>query len=47
MTLYDHVINRLCDFGDNKPALEPLSGFLAIVPTEVEIQRFLSGVPLV
>ena len=23
MTLCDHVINRLCDFVDNKPALEP------------------------
>ena len=44
MTLCDHVINRLCDFVDNKPALEPttLSSFLAIVLAEVEIQRFLS-----
>ena len=39
MALYDHVINRLCDFGDNKPALEPaiLSSFLVIVLAEVEI----------
>ena len=44
MTLCDHVINRLCDFVDNKPALEPttLSSFLAIVLAEVEIKRFLS-----
>ena len=44
MTLCDHVINRLCDFVDNKPALEPttLSSFLAIVLAEVEIERFLS-----
>ena len=44
MTLCDHVINRLCDFVDNKPALEPttLSIFLAIVLAEVEIERFLS-----
>ena len=39
MTLYDHVINRLCDFGDNKPVLEPttLSSFLAIVLAQAEI----------
>ena len=39
MTLCDHVINRLCDFVDNKLALEPttLSSFLAIVLVEVEI----------
>ena len=39
MTLCDHVINRLCDFVDNKLALEPttLSSFLAIVLAEVEI----------
>ena len=39
MTLCDHVINRLCDFVDNKPALETttLSHFLAIVLAEVEI----------
>ena len=38
-TLYDHVINRLCNFVDNKLALEltTLSSFLAIVPAEVEI----------
>ena len=39
MALCDHVINRLCDFVDNKPALEPttLPSFLAIVLAEVEI----------
>ena len=39
MTLCDHVINKLCDFVDKKPALEPttLSSFLAIVLAEVEI----------
>ena len=39
MTLCDHVINRLCGFVDNKPALESttLSGFLAIVLAEVEM----------
>ena len=39
MTLYDHVINRLCDFVDNKPALESttLSSFLDIVLAEVEV----------
>ena len=39
MTLYDHVINRLCYFVDNKPVLEPtnLSNFLATVLSEVEI----------
>ena len=40
MTLCDYVINRLCDFVENKPALEhtTLSSFLAIVLVEV---RFL------
>ena len=44
MTLCDHVINRLCDFMDNNPALEPttLSGFLTTVLAEVEIERFSS-----
>ena len=39
MTSCDHVINRLCDFVDNKPALEPttLSSFLAVALAEVEI----------
>ena len=39
MTLCDHVINRLCDFVDNKPALErtTLSSLLAIGLAEVEI----------
>ena len=39
MTLCDHVINRLCDFVDNKPTLEPttLSSLLAIGLVEVEI----------
>ena len=39
MTLCDHVINTLCDFVDNKPALEPItvSNFLAIDLAEVEI----------
>ena len=39
MTLCDHVINRLCDFVDNKPALELITlwSFLAIVLAEVEI----------
>ena len=42
MTLCDHVINRLCDFMDNNPALEPttLSSFLTTVLAEVEIERF-------
>ena len=37
--LSDHVINRLCDFLDNRPALEPttLSSLLAIGLPEVEI----------
>ena len=45
MTLCDHVINRLCDFVDKKPVLEPttLSSFLAIVLAEVEIERSLSA----
>ena len=44
MTLCDHVINRLFDFVDNKPALETttLSSLLATVLAEVEIKRFLS-----
>ena len=44
MTLCNHVINRLCDFVDNNPPLEPatLSSILAIVSAEVEIDRFLS-----
>ena len=44
MTLCDHVIKRLCDVMDNKPALEPatLSSFLAIVLAKVEIKCFLS-----
>ena len=40
MTLYDHVINRLCDFVDHKPSpleLTTLSNVLAIVLAEVEI----------
>ena len=39
MTLCDHVINRFCDFVDNKPALEPttLSSLVAIDLAEVEI----------
>ena len=39
MTLCDHVINRLCDFVDNKPALEPstLSSLVAIGLAEVGI----------
>ena len=39
MTLCDHVINRLYDFMDNKPPLEPttLSSLLNIVLLEVEI----------
>ena len=44
MTLCDQVINRLCNFLDNRPKLEPttLSSLLAIVLLEVEIERFLS-----
>ena len=44
MTLCDYVINRLCDFVDNKPALEPttLSALVAIGIAKVEILRFLS-----
>ena len=32
VTLYDHVMNRLCDFVDNRAALEPtiLSSLVAI-----------------
>ena len=39
MTLWDHVINRLCDFVDDKPVLEPttLSSLVAIGLAEVEI----------
>ena len=39
MTLCDHVINRLCDFVDNGPALEPtaLSSLVAIGLAEVEV----------
>ena len=45
--LCDHLINRLCDFVDNKPALEPttLSSFLAIVIVEVEIGHVISWSP--
>ena len=45
MALCDHVIDRLRDFVDNRPALEPttlLSSLVAIRLAEVEIQRFLS-----
>ena len=44
MTLSDHVMNRLCDFVDHRPALEPttLPSLVAIGLAEVEIQRFLS-----
>ena len=43
MTLCDHVINKLWDFMDNGPALEPttLSNLVAISLAVVEIQRFL------
>ena len=39
VTLYDHVINRLCELMDNKPALEPttLPSLVAIGLAEVEI----------
>ena len=39
VTLYDHVINRLCDLIDNRAVLEPttLSSLLAIGPAEVAI----------
>ena len=39
MTLCDNIINRLCYFVGDKPALEPttLSSFSAIVLAEVEI----------
>ena len=39
MTLCDHVINRLCDFVDNRPALEPaaLSSVVATRLVEVEV----------
>ena len=39
VTLCDHMINRLCDFMDNRPASEPstLSGLVAIGLAEVEI----------
>ena len=39
MTLFDHMINRLCEFVDNKPALEPttLSSLVAIGLAQVEI----------
>ena len=39
MTLCDNMINRLCYFVGDKPALEPttLSSFSAIVLAEVEI----------
>ena len=45
MTLCDHVINRLCDFVDNRPALEPTtwSTLVAIGLAEVEIYRFSSA----
>ena len=37
--LCDHVINRLCDFVDNRPALAatPLSRFVAIGLAEIEV----------
>ena len=39
MTLFDHTINRLCDFVDNRPALEPttLLSLVAMGLAEVEI----------
>ena len=42
MTLCDNIINRLCYFVGDKPALEPttLSSFSAIVLAEVEIYVF-------
>ena len=42
MTLCDHMINRLCNFVDNRPALEPttLSNLIALGLAEVEITRF-------
>ena len=38
------MVKKLCDFVENKPALEPATqpSFLAIVLVEVEIERFLS-----
>ena len=39
MTLFDHTINKLCDFVDNRPALEPttLLSLVAMSLAEVEI----------
>ena len=39
LTLCDHVINRLCDFVDNRPALEPtiLARLVAIDLAEVDM----------
>ena len=39
MTLFDHMIIRLYDFVDNRPALEPttLSSLVAMGLAEVEI----------
>ena len=44
MTSCDHMVNRLCDFVDNRPALEPttLSSLVAIGLAEVENQPILS-----
>ena len=44
MSLCDHVINSLCDFVVNRPALAPttLSSLLAIGIVKVQVQRFLS-----
>ena len=45
MILCDHVINRLCGFVDNRPALEPTtwSTLVAIGLAEVEFYRFSSA----
>ena len=42
MTLYYHVINRLCDL-DNNPVLEPttLSSLVAIAPAEIMMKGIL------
>ena len=42
VTLYDHVINRLCNLIDDRLALTPstLSNLVTIGPAEVEIKRF-------
>ena len=42
MTLFDHLINRLCEFPDNRPEKEPATLSSLLVIGLAEVESFLS-----